>query len=104
MPLSDFRWLTDEEIKQLDIRNDISDENPKGYFLEVDLHNPSHLHAKHNSFVLAPEHIEITENDLSDYSKACLRQFKHKCKRHPKEDGGKHCDESCPCRDACRRA
>ena len=37
-----------------------------GYFVECDLHCPPHLHDAHNAYPLAPEHLYIDDNMLSD--------------------------------------
>nr|DAC81291.1 TPA_asm: PolB [Ladona dragonfly adintovirus] len=49
LPSSGFRWVDCPE----DIEN-ISDESPKGYILEVDLEYPRILHDKHNDLPLCP--------------------------------------------------
>lgn len=72
MPLRDFAWMSKQEIANFDAARDVSEEAGAGYFLEVTLHYPEHLHLAHNSFPLAPEHVKITEKDLSEYSRACL--------------------------------
>lgn len=72
MPLRDFEWMSKKEISKFDAARDVSEDDGVGYFLEVTLHYPEHLHLPHNSFPLAAEHVKITENDLSPYSRACL--------------------------------
>jgi hypothetical protein len=67
-PVSDFRWLSKEEIEQLDILQ-MNDEQSEGYFFEVDMIYPAKLHKSHNSFPVAAEHLTITEDILSPYSK-----------------------------------
>ena len=75
MPISDYEWMTDEEIENFKIK-DISEKEGPGYFFEVTLHYPDHLHLNHNSFPLAPEQRVITEEDLSPYASNCLRQLR----------------------------
>ena len=41
-----------------------------GYFVEVDLEYPPHLHGHHNDLPLAPEKLEIKTEWLSDYAKS----------------------------------
>lgn len=72
MPLNDFEWMSKSEIKNYDPLKDASEENGVGYILEVTMRYPSHLHLEHNSFPLAPVAKEITDEDLSPYSKDCL--------------------------------
>ena len=73
LPLRSFRWMQKYEIDNFDVMKDISEEEGPGYILEVDLDYPPDLHLRHNSFPLAPERITVGYDDLSDYSKVCLR-------------------------------
>ena len=66
LPTHDFRWLTFEEIANLDIRN-ISKDAEYGYIYEVDLHYPDNLHDLHNDYPLAPERLTIDESMLSNF-------------------------------------
>ncbi len=76
LPLRNFRWMTKKEISNFDIEKQVTATNGPGYILEVDLEYPKELHLLHNSYPLAPETIEVTWNDLSPYSKNCLRALK----------------------------
>ena len=67
LPKNGFRWMTEEELKELDITSIGSD--GRGCMLEVDLEYPEYLHDEHNAYPLAPEHVEITEDMLSDYAR-----------------------------------
>ena len=84
MPLCDFEWMSQEEIDEFDWREDITEEDGIGYMLEVTLHYPEKLHLDHNSFPLAPEHVQITDKDLSPYSKGCLADL-HKPSKYKAE-------------------
>ncbi len=66
LPTSEFDWLTDQEIANLDITG-IADDNEQGYILEVDLQYPSELHDLHNDYPLAPEKMKISPEMLSPY-------------------------------------
>ncbi len=76
--------MTEEEIENFDF-NQITEEDGPGFIFEVDLHYPEDLHLQHNSFPLAPESVNITEDDLSEYSFSCLQEVykknKHKAKK-----------------------
>lgn len=70
--MKDFIWLLDKAIEQLLLKLTLlkmSGTEETGYILEVDLDYPEHLHESHNSFPLAPEHLNINEDMLSPYAK-----------------------------------
>lgn len=78
LPYSEFCWLTEPEITQIDWKN-IETEKDFGYLLEVDLHYPKKLHTKHSNFPLAPENILVEYENLSPFSKKSLfRSTKNK--------------------------
>lgn len=54
LPLSDFRFLNQKEIENLQI-TDVKDDADHGYILEVDLIYPKHLHSTHNDLPFCPE-------------------------------------------------
>lgn len=56
LPISEFRFLSQSEIKELDIMS-IPDNNDYGYILEVDLIYPDCLHNKHKDLPFAVEQI-----------------------------------------------
>jgi len=71
LPISDFTWLTEEEISKFDIlKTDL--DGDIGYIIECDLHYPKKLHNKHSNLPLAPEVIEISYENLSPYAKKAL--------------------------------
>ena len=65
LPISDFKFLSEEEIDQLDISS-VPRDGDTGYFLEVSLEYPEYLHDLHNDMPLAPEFLLITRDMLSD--------------------------------------
>lgn len=75
LPLRSFAWMSEEEIANFDVMRDVSMETGPGYILEVTLRYDQSLHLEHNSFPLAPEHIEVTEADLSPYALNCLQEL-----------------------------
>ena len=66
LPISDFRWLSREEIDALDIAA-LPADSKTGYILEDDLEYPQHLHDLHSDYPLAPERLHVTEEMLSTY-------------------------------------
>ena len=68
LPVKGFRWLSEEEIKNIDVCN-ARDDADTGYILEVDLDYPPELHESHNDFPLAPDYLSIEYNMLSPYVK-----------------------------------
>lgn len=83
LPISQFRWLTFEEIEKFNVMK-ISDTANKGYILSVDLDYPQSLHDKHNNFPMAPEHKVINYELLSPYQKEMLKILKLKSNSTPK--------------------
>ena len=77
LPISDFKFLSEEEIEQLDIMN-VPRDGDTGYFLEVDLGYPEYLHQEHNSMPLAPENIVITRDMLSGVTIEMGEKFESK--------------------------
>ena len=56
-------------------KDDIPEDNKKGYILEVDLEYPTELHNLHNDYPCAPEKMNITKDMLSPYCKQILEKF-----------------------------
>ena len=73
LPVSDFKWLTKDEIKEINIS--ALDDNGKGFIFEVDLIYPPELHDLHNLYPLAPEKMKVTKNMLSPYLKGLLNNY-----------------------------
>ena len=71
LPYSNFRWLIDNEIENLDVINYDADKD-EGMILEVDLHYPQQLHDSHADYPLAPEELTITRDMLSTHTQDFL--------------------------------
>ena len=79
MPIKDFRWLSEGEIKDFDVTKTNAD-GDYCYILEVDLEYPPHLHDQHNDYPLAVEKKTIEESELSPFNKEFLKLHKEKFK------------------------
>ena len=77
LPTGGFRWLTDKEIESFDVMS-LSPSGPKGYVLEVDLGYPCHFHDAHSELPLAPEHITVSNDQLSPYTKQLFKKLHEK--------------------------
>ena len=63
LPYRGFKSL--KNIDKLDIMS-ISDKNPIGYILEVELEYPDELHELHNDIPLDPEKFAVSNDMLSN--------------------------------------
>jgi len=74
LPVDDFRFLSEEEISKFDTKflNSVQSDSSTGYILECDLSYPPELHDLNADYPMAPEHLEITEDMLSPYSKSLI--------------------------------
>lgn len=75
LPYGGFRWLTEKQIEQLVKKDNIPEDNKKGYILEVDLEYPTELYNLHNDYPCAPEKMNITKDMLSPYCKQIQEKF-----------------------------
>ena len=66
LPYGGFKWVkvNNETVNRILNKRDNS---LHGYFLEVDLDHPEHLHDDHNDYSVAPEKIKIEDDMLSSY-------------------------------------
>jgi hypothetical protein len=53
LPYEKFRFMSDEEIEQLDVTT-VPNDTEIGHFLECDLEYPSELHDLHNDYPFSP--------------------------------------------------
>ena len=70
LPYGGFKWVKVNNKLINRILNE-SDNSLHGYFLEVDLNYPEHLHDYHKDYPMAPEKIKIEDDMLSPY---CLEK------------------------------
>jgi len=66
LPVGNFRFLSDQEISDFDL-NSIPPDSDTGYIIECDLTYPQHLHNLHNDYPLAPEHLTVSPDMLSNF-------------------------------------
>ena len=76
LPTGGFQWIDPA------LENDwgskicsLEDEGGIGYFLEVDLDYPEHLHDSHNNYPCAPEKIKVDIEELSPHQKELREQI-----------------------------
>ena len=60
LPTGNFKWMSDKEIKQTDLRKYKAD-GQKGLIPEVDLDYPQELHDLHNDYPVCPEKVKGVE-------------------------------------------
>ena len=81
LPTHGFEWVEVETMSLEGWREFIlnqSKDQEIGYFFEVDLHYPVNLHDDHDNFPLAPEHLDIKEEMLSQYQKDLAKELEVK--------------------------
>ena len=73
LPFDNFNWYFSrmDEKKVLSY----SDDDDKGYILEVDLEYPKELHDLHRDYPLAPEIMSVSENMLSPVQKEIHKKY-----------------------------
>nr|XP_022908200.1 uncharacterized protein LOC111419606 [Onthophagus taurus] len=69
IPVSDFKWLSENEIKNLDFNN-IRDISDFGYILDVDIEYPEILHDLHNDLPFLAENL-LPPNAVAHGLKVC---------------------------------
>ena len=75
LPTSNFKWMSDKEIKQIDLRKYKAD-SKKGLIPEVDLEHPPELHDMHNDYPICPERVKVSNDMLSGYCKKIAKKYK----------------------------
>jgi len=66
LPVGNFRFLSQEEISDFDVMK-IPTHGDTGYIVECDLKYPSELHDLHSDYPMAPEHLTVSPDMLSDF-------------------------------------
>ena len=64
LPYGEFRWL--ENVDEFDVMP-LSEQSPIRHFFEVDLKYPDKLHELRNDYPLAPKHLAVSGDMLSNY-------------------------------------
>ena len=77
LPVGGFKFLSFEEIHDLDIMS-IAEDSETGYIFDVDLWYPGDLHDTHNDYPLAPESFEVSAELHSPHMKELLAKLGHK--------------------------
>ena len=78
LPMSGFEWVP-EHLHAMIIEKIMRETHgsDEGYILEVDLDYPETLHDLHNDYPLAPEGVEIVNQELSPYQKDLIVKLAH---------------------------
>jgi hypothetical protein len=74
LPTNDFKFLSQEEINNIDIRT-VPQDHERGYILEVSLRCPPSIHDLTNDYPLAPEQLTVEDEWLSPYAKHVLKKI-----------------------------
>jgi len=82
LPVGNFRFLTEDEIKNFDLKSVASDDDI-GYFIECDIEYPPELHDHHNDYPLAAEHLTVTRHMLSSFAQGLMGSWKPSTKLIP---------------------
>ena len=61
LPYEGFEWL--KNVDEFDVMS-VGEKSPMGYFLEVDLEYPNELHELHNDYILTPEKLAVSSDDV----------------------------------------
>ena len=80
LPIGEYRFLNASERIDF-VENKLANhgvDEEYGYLLDVDLDYSSELHALHNMYPLCPEHLYISEEMLSPFSKELNEKLGHK--------------------------
>ena len=76
LPVSDFIFLTEEQIAQFDLTGKTWDlEGDHGYYIECDIDIPPEIHKKTNAYPLCPERVIVTDDMLSPLSKTAMKNL-----------------------------
>ena len=78
LPTHGFKWLQLETTSPEFWTNFVlqqEDSQDTGYFFETDLEYPEELHDLHDQYPLAPEHLEIKEEMLSEFQKKLAKDL-----------------------------
>ena len=84
MPVSDFRWLSTDEIAELNISN-LDPKGERGYFLEVTMLYPESIHDLTSDFPFCPEQISVSPEWWSPYTKSIADTYSHPFKLGPRK-------------------
>ena len=77
LPTGKFQWDNPEEWNTDKILA-VDDTDSKGYFFEVDLEYPKHLHDLHDQYPFGPEKMEVKEDMLSYHQQGLAKTLNQK--------------------------
>ena len=78
LPTSNFKWLTDEEMEELDVMM-VPDDSPRGYILECDLGKYHYIHVYFTKCDVSFLHISDYPRDFTkcNVSFLCISEYPH---------------------------
>ena len=74
LPKGNFRWMSEREIKKIDLGK-YSADSKRGLIPEVDLESNKNLHELHNDYPVASEKVKVSKNMLSGYCKKIAKKY-----------------------------
>ena len=81
LPVGGYEWVYDLDV---DTIMQCPDDGDTGYLVEIDFEYPSDIHEKTRDLPLAPDHMCVEEDWLSDYQKEVIKETNIKVGQHHK--------------------
>ena len=77
LPVNNFKWVKKEDLKKIDENfiMKLGEDDPTGYFFEVDITFPEETHDKFNAYPPAPQRRVVNESELSPYQKRIRKKL-----------------------------
>jgi len=76
LPVGQYEFMSQEELDNFDPMS-VDPDDEHGYILEVELLYPPNMHKIHSSYPLAPENVEVGEEDLTEDAEALWKHLRN---------------------------